>query len=150
MLGASGVLVACTVFSWLFIHRPDLPDPPTPTVSVDCVLESQVAAWLDANANGRRDPSETALAGVRFELDDVSHGDKNIAEVSISASDGTAVVSKFLPGCPESKFEVRAVPPLGFKFTTDPSVPATEHVQFGLVGSGQPHPMGRATPPPRA
>jgi len=104
-------------------------------IVADCALLTHVQAWLDTNANGQREQSEPPIAGVRFELDELNYMKQNVADDSHSDADGTAIVQKFLPGCPDVKFEIRAVPPAGYELTTQPSVPATKHVKFGFVAS---------------
>lgn len=102
------------------------------TIIVDCQLVSHAVAWVDQDANGKREANEVALQGVRLELNDQTHQRRNVAELAETEADGTALVREFLPGCPDIKFTIRAVPPPGFLPTTQVEVPEHEHVHFGF------------------
>jgi len=125
VLGAGAVVV---------LNSPQqVPAPPGSLVNFDCVLVSHASAWVDLNSNGVRDLHERPLSGVRFELDDVTHHRSNVAKLSVSEGNGTAVIRKDLPGCPAFEFQVRAVAPAGFGPTTPLVIRAADEVSFGFA-----------------
>jgi hypothetical protein len=90
-------------------------------ISFDCVLVKHVVARV---VNDQREPFVSPLAGVSFELDDLTHGRLNVADKVVSAADGTAVVRKDYPGCPDIELRIRALAPQGF---TPPAQQANVH-----------------------
>ena len=86
--------------------------------SADCVWYDEADAWVDENQNGVWDNEEEPLAGVQFFVDDIRNDYQDVGDEAISAEDGKAHLSVWLPGCPNVKFEIYANPPEGFQATT--------------------------------
>lgn len=105
------------------------PSPDMPVVSfADCGWGATAQAFVDKNANGKWDKGEQPLAGVSFQVDDVLNDFHDVARPDDSGSltsgkNGTVTMSVWLPGCPEVKFEVYAVPPPGYMPTTPQRLP---------------------------
>jgi hypothetical protein len=95
--------------------------------SFDCTFVTHAVARV---VGDRLEPHESPLAGVRFELDDLTHQRLNIAEQVVSGVDGTAVVEQTLPGCPEIELRIRAFAPPGFVPPVQQTTPAPEGVTF--------------------
>jgi hypothetical protein len=96
-----------------------------PPVS-DCSWGSvHASAWVDANANGKREEGELPLANVRFRFADVFSQE---AWEKVSDDRGWAQLAGGLGPCPQPKpqFEVSALTPAGYEPTTPLRVPIRE------------------------
>lgn len=104
----------------------------------ECFWEQQASAWLDANANGRRESGEGPLAGVEFVVKGLDSGLEYSLE-GTSDEAGQAALSIFFAGCPDDRLEVTARPPTGYRATTAVVVetPIVEDrpLQFGFVAA---------------
>jgi hypothetical protein len=108
---------------------------PYPEVTVisfaDCAWGATAQAFDDRNGNGKWDKGEPPLAGVNFQIDDVLNNFQGVAFTDegkslTSGKNGTVNMYVGLPGCPDVKFEVYAVPPAGYVPTTPERVPVGE------------------------
>lgn len=103
------------------------------TVS-DCQWTRTVRVWNDANANGVRDVGEAPLAGVRIVVDDVKNQLQRVGS-GTSDANGDALLSVFIPGCPETAMQIHAETPVGFCLTTPDHMDedSRQPTAFGLV-----------------
>jgi hypothetical protein len=104
-------------------------------VTADCGWDAVAKAWLDKNQNGKWDPTEPPLGGVRFFVDDTLNHFTKVGRQAVSNHAGQADVSVWLPGCPSVEFEVYAKPPEGYLPTTPPRIEAKgrELFEFGFA-----------------
>jgi streptogramin lyase len=107
---------------------------------VDCGWDAPVSAWIDENGNNIWDEGEPPLEGVQFHVNDIRNDYKDVGGRAESDWNGKAKVFVWLPGCPSARFEVYAVPPLGYKPVNDKAVQITgagygrdDEIQFGFV-----------------
>jgi hypothetical protein len=102
----------------------------------DCVANARTYAWVDSDADGEKDDTEEPLAGVRYRINDVLNNYTDVGNEAQSLSGGESNLSVWLPGCPNTEFEVIAEPPPGFRATTPSRVTAelngTETLRFGF------------------
>ncbi len=135
-LGAGSLLMLALFLLWLTGRPGAVPPPPSvvarQNISIDCAWVGHATAWQDRNADGVRDATDPPLPEVRFEVDDVTHGRRNVADVVASGEDGSATLRQFLPGCPEVEFAVRAEAPVGFHSTTPQPIAADGNLSFGF------------------
>ncbi|MBN2006200.1 MAG: hypothetical protein JXA21_22785 [Anaerolineae bacterium] len=85
----------------------------------DCMMTTTAAAWVDMNANSVWDDGEAPLKGVAFHVDDVRNGYEDVGNPSVSGWSGTGAIEVWLPGCPKTRFELYATPPVGYRLTTE-------------------------------
>ncbi|MDQ3930652.1 MAG: hypothetical protein M3328_16095 [Chloroflexota bacterium] len=121
----------------------------TPIVFADCIWAADARAFVDENANQSWDTTEIPLAGVNFYVDDTLN---NFDKVSDGVSDktGYAMLSVWLPGCPDVEFEVYTEVPEGYTLTTPGRIKALdlaseEPFTFGFRAAGPP-PGSRSVP----
>jgi hypothetical protein len=131
------VIVVGVVFTSLAIYSfmtwgEALPPPMQNTVLVDCVWAEDASAWLDTNGNGRREPGEGGLPGVRFTIQEQGGTGRRVPESFLSDNNGAARLHVFLGGCPEVHFEVHAEPPTGYIGSTPGTVSGKGPLGFGF------------------
>jgi len=98
-------ILACSLFSRL------------PAFKDGCYL-GYAKAWIDENANGLWDDTESPLVGVVFELSD---GQRDYLYEPISAENGEFFLSIFPNTCESLagyELVLRATPPQGYRATT--------------------------------
>jgi hypothetical protein len=108
-------------------------------VLADCGWGADIDAWIDTNANRKWDSGEQPLAGVEVRANDTLNGYQNVAYAR-SDEQGHGRIFVFIAGCPRARFELRAIAPYGFIFTTPDTVSipgwgygSTDPVGFGLI-----------------
>jgi hypothetical protein len=110
---------------------------PTPTfipwpATGDCGWVARPRAFVDTNGNGKWDNRERPLAGVSFHVDDVYNHFEDVANEVISDSSGVGELFIFSAGCPNTEFEVYAIPPAGYTPTTPARLPGDGPLTFGF------------------
>jgi hypothetical protein len=109
-------------------NTPSPEEMPTSVVMADCIWNKEVLAWVDNNRNGKRDAGDQPLENVKFQVNDPLNQLENVAEPAVSYGDGRATLSVWLPGCPETSFEVIATPPSGYRIITNNVIKINESV----------------------
>jgi hypothetical protein len=94
--------------------------------SADCFFAGTAKAWVDKDRDGRWDPDEPPLSGVRFFVDDVKNDIVNVGDESVSDDTGEASIYVWLSGCPSVRFEIYPQVPSGYTLATSPRIPARE------------------------
>jgi hypothetical protein len=95
--------------------------PPLPILGVECAHHVKVTAWLDENQNGVRDLQELPVQKVLFYLDDTRNELKKVA-TGVSDAQGEATLFAWLLGCSWVAFQLMAVAPADYEFTTPSQV----------------------------
>jgi len=98
------------------------PTEQTEEMSGDCIWNATVSAWIDQNGNGKRDDNDIPLEDVEFQVNDTLNNFEDVSEPAISDGNGKAKLSVWLPGCPDTNFEVYAIPPVGYQVITDKTI----------------------------
>jgi hypothetical protein len=105
-----------------------------------CVWDGSISSWVDENRNGKWDKGEPPLEGVQFHVNNTKRGLKDIGSRTTSDWNGHADVNVDLIGCPSARFEVYAVPPIGYRFVTNevvqvegPGYGNGDSIQFGFA-----------------
>jgi hypothetical protein len=110
------------------------------SIMADCGLTQPVAAWLDTNANGRRELNEPPLPDVEFFVTSVRDGQESwdYGRMGVSDATGTASLHQFIGGCDKLTFDISARPPAGYRATTAEHVLSERYwsedtIEFGFV-----------------
>ena len=102
----------------------------------DCGFEAWIHTWIDTNRNARWDPDESSLSGVALVItDSIRPRPRNMR------TDANGNAKLFLlwgTECNQLRFDIAAVAPEGFEFTTAWKLVATngDTLVFGLVRRG--------------
>lgn len=97
----------------------------------DCAWRGTAVVWNDTDRDGVRDDDEDPLANVSVYADDVQNDQVKVAS-GVSDAEGSAVLSAFIAGCPETAFEVYVEPAAGYCATTPERASAPPY-EFGVA-----------------
>lgn len=119
--------------------------------AVDCAWSGNAFAWIDENEDGMFQKGEPPLPGVVFHVNDTYNQYSDVGS-GVSNWSGQTELSVFIPGCPETGFEVTADEPAGYRLTTSASYQSKansgEAFQFGFAYlPGVPTVTPRPNPP---
>lgn len=95
--------------------------PDAPTLFTDCMWSAEGKAFQDLNSNGLFEAAEPPLQGAVFHVDDTLNGMISVNDRrGVSDAEGLASLFIWLPGCPDTAFEVYTDTPPGYQLTTAP------------------------------